>query len=194
AELEAGIEDALRYDRRVLVEAAVPDAREIELAVLGNDAPRVSVAGEIVPSGEFYDYAAKYLDGKSAAIIPAALANGTAEHLRDLAAKAFRATDCAGLARVDFLVNRQTGDAFINEINTLPGFTSISMYPKLWEASRLPYAALLDEIIRLALERHAEKKALLRSYAPARATGTAARHPAAANGKDARAKTHAAAR
>lgn len=165
-ELKAGIVLALSYDRKIMVERAVPQAREIECAVLGNDDPKPSVLGEIVSSNEFYDYAAKYLDGKSATVIPAKLPAGVAAKVKAMAVKAFKTLDASGLARVDFFVRRNTGDVFINEINTIPGFTSISMYPKLWEASGLPYPALLDELIRLARERADQKKSLLREFAP----------------------------
>jgi D-alanine-D-alanine ligase len=138
----------------------VADARELECAVLGNDDPQASVVGEIVPSGEFYDYAAKYLDDKSQLLIPAPLKDKESAHIRRLAVDAFRAVDGAGMARVDFLVGRKSGDTFVNEVNTIPGFTTISMYPKLWEASGVPYPALLDRLIALALERHAEKQRL----------------------------------
>lgn len=167
-ELIRGITDALRYDRRVVVEAAVPDAREIEIAVLGNDDVRASVPGEIIPSNEFYDYAAKYVDNRSRTVIPADLPRLVVDRLRTEAINAFQALDGAGLARVDFFMQGGSGDIFINEINTLPGFTPISMYPKLWEASGLEYGELLDELVRLALERGREKAALLRSFEPPR--------------------------
>ncbi len=164
-ELRQAIGLALSYDRKCVIEHGVPEAREIECAVLGNDDPKASVLGEIVPSNEFYDYAAKYIDGKSREIIPADLPKATADRIRTLAVRAFRALDAAGMARVDFFVRRDTGDVFINEINTIPGFTSISMYPKLWAASGLPYPRLLDEIVRLAIERDAERKNLTRDFA-----------------------------
>lgn len=157
---------AFKYDRRVLVEKAVPDPIEIEVSVLGNDAPRASVPGQILPSNEFYDYDAKYIDGKSKAIIPAPLPRGVANRVRGLAVQAFKALDLAGMARVDFLVNRKTYQIFLNEVNTIPGFTSISMYPKLWAASGLPYTRLLTELIQLALERFKEKARLNTSYRP----------------------------
>jgi len=166
AELEAGIADALRYDTKVVVEAAVPAAREIEVAVLGNDRPRASVPGEIVPSNEFYDYNAKYVDGASAATIPADLPADLTQRVRDLAVAAFQACEGEGMARVDFLLSGDTGDLYVNELNTIPGFTSISMYPKLWAATGLPYPALLDELIRLALERHQARSRLATSYQP----------------------------
>lgn len=163
-ELIRGIELALTYDRRVVVEAAVHEAREIECAVLGNDEPRPSVLGEIVPSNEFYDYAAKYVDGKSQTIIGAALPKHVTARIRTMACKAFLALDAAGLARVDFFVQRDSNDVYLNEINTLPGFTSISMYPKLWEATGLDYSDLLDELVGLALDRAKEKRALSRDF------------------------------
>ena len=158
AELEAALGEAARYDRRLLVEAAVPNAREIECAVLGNDDPLASVPGEIVPSSEFYDYAAKYLDGRSESHIPAPIPADVAVWVRKLAVQAFLALDAAGLSRVDFLLNNLTGKLYLNEVNTLPGFTSISMYPQLWAASGLPYTELIDRLIELALERHADRE------------------------------------
>ncbi|OFW13915.1 MAG: D-alanine--D-alanine ligase A [Acidobacteria bacterium RIFCSPLOWO2_02_FULL_67_21] len=151
---------ALQFDRKIVIEAAVPDAREIECAVLGNDEPRASVPGEVVPSREFYDYEAKYLDDTSELIIPAPLTGPQTAEIQRLAVEAFRAVEGAGMARVDFLLARATDEIFVNEVNTIPGFTTISMYPKLWEASGLPYPALLDRLIALALERHAEKQLL----------------------------------
>ena len=151
---------ALEYDRKVVVEAAVPDAREIEVAVLGNDAPDASVAGEIVPSREFYDYEAKYLDDDSELLIPAPLPDDQHASIRRMAIDAFLAIDAAGMARVDFLVERAGGRAFVNEINTIPGFTTISMYAKLWAASGVEYGTLLDRLIRLAIERHTDKQRL----------------------------------
>lgn len=156
AELRAALDDAARYDRKLLVETAI-DAREIEVSVLGNDEPVASVPGEVVPSNEFYDYAAKYLDGESGLLIPAPIPDRTAETIRQLAVAAYRAIDCAGMARVDFLLDRNTGAVYVNELNTLPGFTPISMYPKLWEASGISYPELIDRLIQLALERHADK-------------------------------------
>ncbi len=150
--LGAAIEEALGCDLRIVVEAGI-DAREIECAVLGNERPEASIAGEIVPSREFYDYAAKYLDGTSQLLIPAPIPAATAETVRRLAVQAFSALDLAGMARVDFFVERSTGEVLLNEVNTLPGFTGISMYPKLWEASGLPYPELLDRLVRLAIER-----------------------------------------
>lgn len=152
---------ALEFDRKIVIEAAVPAAREIECAVLGNDEPQASVPGEIVPSREFYDYAAKYLEADgSVSVIPAPLAAEEVNEIQRLSIDAFRAVEGTGLARVDFLVSRDTGAMYVNEVNTMPGFTTISMYPKMWEASGLPYAELLDRLITLALERHAEKQRL----------------------------------
>lgn len=163
AELRAALDDAARYDRKLLVEVAV-DAREIEVSVLGNDEPIASVPGEVVPSNEFYDYAAKYLDGESDLLIPAPIPNQTAEMIAQVAVEAYRAIDCAGMARIDFLLDRKTGRVYLNEVNTLPGFTPISMYPKLWEASGISYPELIDRLIQLALERHADKSRSLTEY------------------------------
>ena len=160
AELDAAVSLALEFDRKIVIEAAVPQAREIECAVLGNDDPEASVPGEVIPSGEFYDYESKYLDDSSTLLIPAPLTEAQAAEIRRLAIDAFRALDGAGLSRVDFLMSRESGVLFLNEVNTMPGFTTISMYPKMWEASGLPYAALLDRLIALALERHADKQRL----------------------------------
>ena len=160
AELEQAIGLARRFDRKVLVEEAVPEAREIECAVLGNDAPEASVAGEILPAGEFYDYASKYVDERSTLVIPAALAAEQARKVREMAGEAFRAIDGAGMARVDFLLARRSERLYLNEINTIPGFTTISMYARLWEASGLDYPRLLDRLIELALERHAGRQRL----------------------------------
>ena len=160
AEFADAMELALQFDRKVVIEAAVPRAREVECAVLGNDAPEASIPGEIIPSREFYDYEAKYLDEGSRLLIPAPLADAQTAEIRRLAIDAFRAVDCAGMSRVDFLVASDTGQTFVSEVNTIPGFTTISMFPKLWEASGVPYPALLDRLIALALERHAEKQCL----------------------------------
>jgi len=160
AELVPAIEMALEFDRKVIVEAGVVNAREIECAVLGNDDPETSVPGEIVPAREFYDYEAKYLDEGSKSLIPADLPPETVAVVQRLSVEAFRAIDAAGLARVDFLLSRDTGAIYVNEINTLPGFTNISMYSKMWEASGVGYPALVDRLIQLALARHAEKQGL----------------------------------
>lgn len=151
---------ALQFDRKIVIEAAVPEAREIECAVLGNDEPEASIPGEIVPSREFYDYEAKYLHGGSKEVIPAPLTDAQVREVQRLSIGAFRALECTGMARVDFLLARHTGELYVSELNTIPGFTANSMYPKMWEASGLPYSALLDRLITLALERHAEKQQL----------------------------------
>ena len=148
------------FDRRIIIEAAVPDAREIECAVLGNEDPEASVPGEIIPSREFYDYEAKYVDEGSETVIPADLPPAVAEQVRRLSVEAFRSIDCSGMARVDFLLSRRDGAIFVNEVNTIPGFTTISMYSKLWAASGVSYATLLDRLIALAIERHAAKQLL----------------------------------
>jgi len=155
--LSTAITHAAGFDRRIVVERAVPNAREIECAVLGNAAPEASVAGEIVPSREFYDYEAKYIDGGSRLEIPAVLDDAVAREVQHQAIRAFRAIDGAGLARVDFLLDRVTGDLFLNEINTMPGFTTISMYSKLWGASGVDYPTLIDRLIALAVERATER-------------------------------------
>jgi D-alanine-D-alanine ligase len=160
AELPRAMDAAAEFDRKVIVEAAVPDAREIEVAVLGNDEPEASVPGEIIPSREFYDYDAKYIDEGSQTIVPADLSDADEREIRRMAVEAFRAVDCAGMARVDFLLSRSTGETYINELNTIPGFTTISMYSKMWEATGVPYQALLDRLIALALERHRERQQL----------------------------------
>jgi len=160
AALVTAIELALEFDRKVVVEAAVPHAREIECAVLGNDDPAASVPGEVVPAREFYDYEAKYLDAGSRTIVPADLPAALAADVQRTAMDAFRAVDAAGLSRVDFLLNRVTGELWLNEINTMPGFTSISMFAVMWEASGVSYTSLVDRLIQLALARHAEKQRL----------------------------------
>jgi D-alanine-D-alanine ligase len=165
AELHKALDEAASYDRKLLVEVAI-DAREIEVSVLGNDEPIASVPGEIVPCNEFYDYAAKYLDEASELLIPAPIPSETAELARRLAIEAYLAIDCAGMARADFLLDRTTGELYVNEVNTLPGFTPISMYPKLWEASGLSYTDLIDRLIQWALERHADKSRSATSYQP----------------------------
>jgi len=160
-ELAPAIELAAQFDRKIVVERAVggkKKARELEVAVLGNDAPEASVVGEVVPGKEFYDYEAKYLSEGSDLLLPAPISRQQTKQVREMAIRAFRACDCAGLARVDFLLEPgKSGRIFVNEINTLPGFTSISMYPRLWAASGLPYPKLIDRLIRLALERRADQ-------------------------------------
>jgi len=163
SELWAALCEAARYDRKLVVEEAI-DAREIELSVLGNDDPIASLPGEIVPCNEFYDYAAKYLDGTSELLIPAPISDETTELAQRLAIAAYKAIDCAGLARADFLLDRHAGMLFVNELNTLPGFTPISMYPKLWEASGISYTELIDRLIQLALERHEDRSRSDTSY------------------------------
>ena len=158
AELSRGIAEAVQYDRRIVVEAGIPNTRELECAVLGNDDPKASIVGEIVPSNEFYDYEAKYVSDSSKLLIPAPLDEERANQIREMSVKAFRALDLAGLSRVDFLMNNETGDLYLNEVNTMPGFTSISMYPKLWEASGVAYAELVDRLVTLAMERAEEKR------------------------------------
>jgi len=158
AELRDAVNLAAEFDRKIVVEAAVPKAREIECSVIGNDEPEASVPGEVVPSREFYDYQAKYLDSGSQLLIPAPLSKSLTEKVRELALAAFRAIDGSGMARVDFLLAGETGLLYLNEVNTIPGFTTIGMYSKMWAASGLPFPALLDRLIGLALERHAEKQ------------------------------------
>ena len=160
AELRQAVELAAQFDRKIVVEAAVPNAREIECSVLGNDDPEASVPGEVVPSREFYDYEAKYLDEGSKLLIPAPLSETQATDVRRLAIAAFKAIDGAGMARVDFLLGRDTRILYLNEVNTIPGFTTIGMYSKMWAASGLAYPALLDRLIALALERHGGKQQL----------------------------------
>jgi D-alanine-D-alanine ligase len=160
SELDAALDLAAGFDRKIVVEAGVANAREIECAVLGNDSPEASVAGEVVPSREFYDYEAKYLDEGSKTIVPADLSASQLAEVQRLSKAAFTAIDGAGLARVDFLLGRDDGRLFVNEVNTLPGFTTISMYAKLWEASGVSYPTLIDRLIDLALERHLAKQQL----------------------------------
>jgi D-alanine-D-alanine ligase len=159
-DLAPAIERALEFDRKVVIEWAVPEAREIECAVLGNDEAEASVPGEVIPGREFYDYEAKYLDDASRTVIPAELTADQISEIQRLAVAAFRAVDAAGMSRVDFLLSRGNGTIYLNEINTIPGFTTISMFAKMWEASGLAYPALVDRLIQLALERHADKQRL----------------------------------
>jgi D-alanine-D-alanine ligase len=156
ADLREGLVEAAAYDRRVLVERGV-NAREIEVSVLGNDDPEASVPGEVLPSREFYSYESKYEDGTSGLLIPAPLPAETATKICQMAVTAYKAIDCAGMARVDFFVERTTGEIYLNEVNTIPGFTSISMYPKLWEASGISYTELVDRLVELALERKTDR-------------------------------------
>jgi D-alanine-D-alanine ligase len=162
-ELVAGLNQAARYDRRILVEEGL-SAREIEVSVLGNDDPVTSVPGEVVPGNEFYDYAAKYIDDTSELLIPAPITPELTARIRELAAKAYLAIDCAGMARADFLLDRGSGELYISELNTIPGFTPISMYPKLWEATGVSYPDIIERLVDLALERHADKSRSATSY------------------------------
>jgi D-alanine-D-alanine ligase len=164
-ELRGAIKDAARYDRRIIVERAVI-GREIEVSILGNDHPIASLPGEIIAGREFYDYEDKYIDNRSETRVPADLPPQTIERIQGDAIKAFQAIDGAGLARVDFFVERETNRVIINEINTMPGFTSISMYAKMWEASGISYSELIDRLIELAFERHHDKSRNLTSYKP----------------------------
>jgi D-alanine-D-alanine ligase len=156
-ELRPAIEEAMKYDRRILIEESV-NAREIEVAVLGNDEVKASCCGEIIVGGEFYDYKDKYVDGKSSTQTPADLPDDLAGEIRDLAIKTYKVLDCAGFARVDTFIDRDSGKMYLNEINTIPGFTSISMYPKMWEKSGIAYPDLIDRLIDLAFERYEEKQ------------------------------------
>jgi D-alanine-D-alanine ligase len=161
-ELGPAIEEAAKFDRKIVIEQGVggknSKAREIECSVLGNDEAVASIPGEIVPIKEFYDYNAKYLDEGSKLIIPAKLTKTQIKKVQEMAVQAFKAVDCSGLARVDFLMDPKTGKLYLNEINTMPGFTSISMYPKLWAASGLEYSDLIDRLVQLGIERHTDKK------------------------------------
>ena len=165
-ELIQAIELAAEYDLKILVEKCVGQAREIECSVLGNDKPIASVPGEIIPSNEFYDYDAKYVDGKSKAIIPAPLPKSVAKRVQDYSVRSFLVLNCSGMGRVDFLVRKRTNTIYLNELNTIPGFTSISMYPKLWIASGISYPELLDRLIQLAIERHEGRAHLRTRYQP----------------------------
>lgn len=158
-ELIQGIEYALRFDRKVIIEEFV-DAREIEVSVLGNDDVKASIAGEIISSNDFYDYKAKYIDGKSTMAIPAKLSEETMQEIRELAIRAFQAIDGSGLSRADFFIDKNNDKIYINELNTMPGFTPFSMYPLLWRESGLSYKQLLDELIQLAMDRHLAKQQL----------------------------------
>jgi D-alanine-D-alanine ligase len=164
SDLQEGLFEAAAYDRRVLIQRGIKNAREIEVSVLGNDDPQASVPGEVEPSREFYSYESKYVDGTSGLLIPAPLPTETAELIRQIAVRAYKAIDCAGMARVDFLLEGDTNTIYLNEVNTIPGFTKISMYPKLWEATDLPYAKLVDRLIELALERKAERDLTKHEY------------------------------
>ncbi|HEY2979849.1 MAG TPA: D-alanine--D-alanine ligase family protein [Anaerolineales bacterium] len=156
-DLSEGLLEAARYDRRVLIERGASNVREIEVSVLGNDDPRASVPGEVLPSREFYSYESKYLDGTSGLIIPAQLPAQLTDQLQDYAVRAYKAIDAAGMARVDFFVEKDSERIYLNELNTIPGFTQISMYPKLWEATGLAYGQLVNRLIQLALQRKADR-------------------------------------
>lgn len=157
SDLAEGLMEAARYDRRVIIESGVKDVREVEVSVLGNEHPQASVCGEILPSREFYSYESKYIDGTSGLLIPSPLPEEVSNKIREYAIRAYKAIDCAGMARADFFVEKGTDKIYLNELNTIPGFTSISMYPKLWQASGLTYAQLVDRLIELALERKAQR-------------------------------------
>ena len=163
-ELEKAIDLASSYDRKILIEEGLEEVREIECSVLGNDEPQVSVVGEVRPAGEFYDYDSKYIDKKTQLIVPADLPDGVSRKVQEIALRAFKAVDAAGMARVDFFVSKKENKIYLSEINTIPGFTSVSMYPRLWEASGIPYPDLIDRLIQLALERYQDKKQNKISY------------------------------
>jgi D-alanine-D-alanine ligase len=163
-ELLAGLREAAVYDIIIVVEQAVPHVREIEVSAMGNEHPRASAPGEIIPSNEFYDYDAKYLSGSSRERIPAPLSPQLTAQVQTMAVQAFQAIQGSGLARVDFLLNDATGELYLNEINTMPGFTSISMFPKLWAASGLSYPTLLHQLIQLGFERYHQKKSLKTTF------------------------------
>lgn len=164
SDLQEGLMEAASFDRRVLIERGVLNVREIEVSVLGNDEPSASICGEVLPSREFYSYESKYIDGTSGLAIPAQLPKETSEQIREYAVRAYKLIDCAGMARVDFFVEKDTNRIYLNELNTIPGFTKISMYPKLWEASGLSYAELVDRLIELAIERKAERDRTSHTY------------------------------
>jgi D-alanine-D-alanine ligase len=164
SDLQEGLMEAATFDRRILIQKGVRNAREIEVSVLGNDDPVASVCGEVLPSREFYSYESKYIDGTSGLIIPAPLPESISECIRTYAVKAYKAIDCAGMARVDFFVEKDTNRIYLNELNSIPGFTKISMYPKLWEASGLPYHKLVDRLIELAMERKADRDRTSHTY------------------------------
>lgn len=163
SDLLEGVMEALRFDRRILIEQGI-NAREIEISVLGNESPIASLPGEIRPKDDFYTYAAKYLTDDSELLVPAQLDNESIEHLQKVAVQVYKVMDCAGLARVDFLLDKDSGEFYVNEVNTMPGFTSISMYPKLWQASGIPSQELVDRLIELALERKSVRDGLEYQY------------------------------
>ena len=163
-ELGKAIDLASSYDRKILIEEGLEEVREIECGVLGNDEPYASVVGEIKPAGEFYDYDSKYIDEGTQLIIPANLPDGVSQEIQKIALRAFKAVNSAGMARVDFFISKKENKIYLNEINTIPGFTSVSMYPRLWQASGIPYPELINRLIQLALERHQDKKQNKISY------------------------------
>ncbi len=163
-ELLKAVNLARKYDHKILIEKAVKNVTEVEVNVLGNDQVKASCVGEIIPSNEFYDYEAKYVDDKSLTLIPAKLSKKLSKDVQKLAVQAYKLVDCQGMARVDFLLSGQK--IYLNEINTIPGFTNISMYPKLWQKSGLSYRKLLDKLINLAIKRFKEKEKLNYSYQP----------------------------
>ena len=164
SDLGEGLMEAALYDRRVLVERGIANPREIEVSILGNDDPQASVPGEVLPSREFYSYESKYVDGTSGLVIPAPLPADTTARIQELAIRAFKAIDGAGMARVDFFIDRDSGEVLLNEVNTIPGFTGISMYPKLWEASGMSYPQLVDRLVELALERKADRDRTIHTF------------------------------
>jgi D-alanine-D-alanine ligase len=157
SEFPAAMREACRFDRRILIEKGI-DARELEISVLGNDEPIASIVGEVVPCNEFYDYNAKYVDENSELLVPAPIDRGTMAEIQEMAIAAFRALDLAGMARIDFFMDRKSDQIYINEVNTIPGFTAISMYPRLWQGSGMPLDELVDRLIGLALERSLERR------------------------------------
>jgi D-alanine-D-alanine ligase len=164
SDLYEGLMEAAEYDRRVLIERGLEKPREIEVSVLGNENPQASLPGEVIPSDDFYTYNAKYIDGRSELVIPAPLPAEQVEAIRSIAVQAYQAIDAAGMARVDFLLDRSTQAIYVSEINTIPGFTRISMYPKLWDASGVSYPQLIERLIVLAFERKAERDHTRRQY------------------------------
>jgi D-alanine-D-alanine ligase len=164
SDLQEGLMEAASFDRRVLIQKGIKNAREIEVSVLGNHDVVASVCGEVLPSREFYSYESKYIDGTSGLVIPAELPQDVSECIREYAVRAYKAIDCAGLARVDFFLEKDTNRIYLNELNTIPGFTKISMYPKLWEASGVSYAKLVDRLIELALQRKADRDHTSHTY------------------------------
>jgi D-alanine-D-alanine ligase len=164
SDLMEGMMQAASFDRRIIVERGIDHAREIEISILGNENPSASIPGEVIPKDIFYTYAEKYINDTAELMIPAQISDEAVKQIQSLAIQAYKVTDCAGMARVDFLIDRETGVLYLNEINTIPGFTKISMYPKLWEASGLPYAALIEKLINLALERKAQRDRTEREF------------------------------